>query len=111
VTPLSARTLPALGGVLPADRRMLEVMAAQDCLYSLVVKHPDGGLDARVIGSIVEYLFAPDDPDAVVAKMPAPETRIGDLVDDERFTSSYRDTLASLCTLGTRASLEAGVRG
>jgi mannitol 2-dehydrogenase len=63
-------------GILPADQRMQELMAAQDCLYTLVVKHPDGGLDARVVGSIVEYLFAPDDPDAVVEKMAAEQTRI-----------------------------------
>jgi mannitol 2-dehydrogenase len=63
-------------GVLPADRRMQQVMAAQDCLYTLVVKHPDGFLDARVIGSIREYLFAPDDPDAVVEKMADERTRI-----------------------------------
>jgi mannitol 2-dehydrogenase len=63
-------------GVLPADRRMQEVMAAQDCLYTLLVKHPDGELEARVVGSIVEYLFAPDDPDAVVETMAAGQTRI-----------------------------------
>jgi mannitol 2-dehydrogenase len=63
-------------GVLPADRRMAEVMAAQDCLYTLVVKHSDGTWDARVIGSIVEYLLAPDDPEAVVEKMAAESTRI-----------------------------------
>ncbi|MGY1742074.1 MULTISPECIES: mannitol dehydrogenase family protein [unclassified Blastococcus] len=63
-------------GVLPGDRRMAEVMAAQDCLYTVVVKHPDGFLDARVVGSVVEYLFAPDDPGAVVERMAAEETRI-----------------------------------
>ncbi|MBB3082401.1 mannitol dehydrogenase family protein [Geodermatophilus sabuli] len=63
-------------GVLPSDRRMAEVMAAQDGLYTLVVKHADGSLDARVVGSVVEYLLAPDDPDAVVEKMAAETTRI-----------------------------------
>src|SRR3712207_3411019 len=63
-------------GVLPGDRRMAEVMAAQDGLYTLVVKHPDGFLDARVVGSVVEYLFAPDDPEAVVEKMAAEQIRI-----------------------------------
>jgi mannitol 2-dehydrogenase len=63
-------------GVLPSDRRMAEVMAAQDCLYTLVVKHADGSLDARVVGSIIEYLLAPDDPEAVVEKMAAETTRI-----------------------------------
>jgi mannitol 2-dehydrogenase len=63
-------------GVLPTDRAMQEVMAAQDCLFTVVIKHPDGTLDARIVGSIVEYLFAPDDPEAVVAKMADPATRI-----------------------------------
>ncbi|TYP90341.1 mannitol dehydrogenase family protein [Blastococcus xanthinilyticus] len=63
-------------GVLPADRRMAEVMAAQDCLWTLVVRHPDGREEPRVVGSMVEYLFAPDDPGAVVEKMAAPGTRI-----------------------------------
>jgi mannitol 2-dehydrogenase len=63
-------------GVLPSDRRMAEVMAAQDCLYTLMVKHTDGNLDARVVGSIVGYLLAPDDPEAVVEKMAAESTRI-----------------------------------
>ena len=63
-------------GVLPSDRRMQEVMAAQDCLYTLVVKHPDGTLEPRVIGSIVDYLFAPDDPEAVIQRLAAEQTRI-----------------------------------
>lgn len=29
-------------GLLPGDRRMADVMAKQDCLYTLVLKHPDG---------------------------------------------------------------------
>ncbi|GID33292.1 mannitol dehydrogenase family protein [Paractinoplanes brasiliensis] len=63
-------------GVMPADRRMQQVLDAQDGLYTLVVKAPDGTLDARVIGSIKEYLFAPDDPEAVIEKMASPEVRI-----------------------------------
>jgi mannitol 2-dehydrogenase len=63
-------------GVLPSDRRMAEVMAAQDGLYTLVAKHTDGTLEPRVVGSVVEYLLAPDDPEAVVEKMAAETTRI-----------------------------------
>jgi mannitol 2-dehydrogenase len=63
-------------GVLPHDRRMADVMAAQEGLYTLVVKHPDGRLEPQVIGSIVDYLFAPDDPDVVVERMADPATRI-----------------------------------
>jgi mannitol 2-dehydrogenase len=63
-------------GVMPGDRRMQEVLDAQNGLYTLVVKAPDGTLEARVIGSIKEYLFAPDDPEAVIEKMASPEVRI-----------------------------------
>jgi mannitol 2-dehydrogenase len=63
-------------GVMPGDRRMREVLDAQDGLYTLVVKAPDGTLEPRVVGSIREYLFAPDDPEAVIEKMASPEVRI-----------------------------------
>jgi mannitol 2-dehydrogenase len=63
-------------GVLPGDRRMKDALDAQDCLYTLVLKYPDGTFEPRVIGSIVEYLFAPDDPEAVIEKMADPGTRI-----------------------------------
>jgi len=52
------------------------VLAAQDGLYTLVVKHSDGTYEARVIGSIIEYLFAPDDPEAAIEKMADASTRI-----------------------------------
>jgi mannitol 2-dehydrogenase len=63
-------------GVLPSDRAMRDALHAQDGLYTLVVKNPDGSLEARVIGSIIEYLLAPDDPEAVIEKMAASTTRI-----------------------------------
>jgi mannitol 2-dehydrogenase len=63
-------------GILPSDRRMKDVMAAQDCLYTLMVKHSDGSVEPRVIGSIVQYLFAPDDPEAVIEKLADEHTRI-----------------------------------
>ena len=44
-------------GVMAADRRMKQVLDAQDGLYTLVLKHSDGTYEPRVIGSIVEYLF------------------------------------------------------
>jgi mannitol 2-dehydrogenase len=46
-------------GVSRPDRRMAEALAAQDNLYTLLVKHPDGTLEPRVIGSIVDSLFPP----------------------------------------------------
>lgn len=63
-------------GVLPGDRRMADVMAAQDGLYTLLALRADGGREARVIGSIVDYRFAPDDPEGVIELIAAPTTRI-----------------------------------
>lgn len=63
-------------GLLPGDRRMSEVMAAQDCLYTLTVKHPDGALEPRVIGSLARYLYGPADPEAVLAQMADRQVRI-----------------------------------
>ena len=63
-------------GVMPFDLKMKEAMQSQDCLYTLVEKAPDGSWEPRVIGSIVQYLYAPDDPDAVIEKMADPSTRI-----------------------------------
>jgi len=63
-------------GVLPGDARMRDALTAQDGLYTLVEKAPDGTWAARVVGSIVEYLLAPDDPERVVERMADPAVRI-----------------------------------
>ena len=63
-------------GVLPADREMQRTLSAQDHLYTLVLKHADGRYEPRVIGSIIDYLFAPDDPEAVIDRLADPATRI-----------------------------------
>jgi mannitol 2-dehydrogenase len=63
-------------GVLPGDARMRDTLAAQDYLYTLVVKHPDGSTDDRVIGSIVGFVHAPDDPEAAVDCLADPAVRI-----------------------------------
>ncbi|WP_275287763.1 mannitol dehydrogenase family protein [Halomonas elongata] len=63
-------------GVMPGDRRMQQTLAAQDHLYTLMVKHPDGSLEPRVIGSMIDYRFAPDDPEAVIEAMADPAIRI-----------------------------------
>lgn len=63
-------------GVMPGDRKMADVMAAQNGLYTLLLENPDGTHDARSIGSIVDYRFAPDDPESVIELLAAPTTRI-----------------------------------
>jgi mannitol 2-dehydrogenase len=63
-------------GLQPSNVAMRDALAAQDGLYTLVIRHADGTWDARVIGSVTEYLFAPDDPEAAIEKMAAATTRI-----------------------------------
>jgi mannitol 2-dehydrogenase len=63
-------------GVLPGDKRMRDVMEDQDCLYTLVTKHADGKREGRVIGSMAEYLHAPENPEAVIEKMASEQVRI-----------------------------------
>jgi len=63
-------------GLLPTDRPMRDVLKAQDSLYTLVLKHPDGTLEPRIIGSIINYLLLADDPEAVLQAMTAPSIKI-----------------------------------
>ena len=63
-------------GLMPGDARMRDALAAQDGLYTLVTRAPDGVTTTRIIGSVVDYLFAPDDPEAVIERLADPATRI-----------------------------------
>jgi mannitol 2-dehydrogenase len=63
-------------GLMPGDARMRDALVPQDCLYTLTLRHPDGREDIRVVGSLVDYLFAPADPEAVLGRLTSPETRI-----------------------------------
>ncbi len=62
-------------GLLKHDARMRDVMRDQNCLYT-VVERDNTGDQARVVGSVAEFLFAPDDPEAVLEKMASPGTQI-----------------------------------
>ena len=62
-------------GLLPQDRPMAEALVPQDGLYTLLVRGAEGDR-ARVIGSLIEYLFAPDQPEAVLGALADARTRI-----------------------------------
>ena len=93
-------------GFLPSSADMRDVMAEQDCLYTVVVRHSDGTWEPTVVGSIVEYLFAPDSTEAVIEKMASPQIRIVSLTVTEggynldptsgRFDRSNPEVLADL---------------
>ncbi len=62
-------------GLLKHDARIRDVMRSQDCLYTLVERSLEGDT-ARIIGSIVDFSFAPDDPQKILEQMASPTTRI-----------------------------------
>ena len=62
-------------GLLPADKHMAEALIPQDCLFTVVAR--DASEDtARVIGSMTDYLFAPDNHARVLDRLADPATRI-----------------------------------
>jgi mannitol 2-dehydrogenase len=63
-------------GVMPADKRMRDALDGQDGLYTLIIEHPDGTREPHVVGSIVDFRYAPDDPEAVIELLADPATRI-----------------------------------
>lgn len=63
-------------GVMPGDAAMRDALAGQDYRYTLVEKHNDGSVAARQIASIRDFLFAPEDPGAVLNLLTNPAIRI-----------------------------------
>ena len=63
-------------GLLPGDAAMRDALSAQDYLYTLMEYSPSGERSVQVVGSMVGYLFAPDDPEAVLELMASPAVRI-----------------------------------
>lgn len=102
-------------GVLPQDKRIGEVLDDQDYLYTLVTVDPDGIREARIVGSVADFVFAPDDPQAVIDVLSSPSTMIVSLtiteggygVDD--LTGAFEPTdpsvLADLEDLSTPTSV------
>ena len=93
-------------GLLEQDRLMGRDLKGQDYLYTLLVSHPDGTFTARVIGSIIDYIFAPDNPDLLIERMAHPSTKIVSLTITEggynynqatgEFETENKDTLWDL---------------
>jgi len=63
-------------GLLPFDLPMRDAMLAQDCLYTVNEKSPNGETKTRVVQSMVEYIYAPDNFEAVVQRLGDPAIRI-----------------------------------
>ncbi|MDQ8182937.1 mannitol dehydrogenase family protein [Pelagicoccus sp. SDUM812005] len=63
-------------GLRQADRKIADVLKLQDYLYTVIVKHPGGQVENRVIGSIIDFMLGCDDPAAVTDRMASKETKI-----------------------------------
>jgi mannitol 2-dehydrogenase len=62
-------------GLLDGDRRMADVLEAQDHLYTLIERDSDGSRP-RVVGSIVDYTLAADDPRTFASHVADPNLAI-----------------------------------
>ena len=60
----------------PDNRARADAYRAQDTLYTVTEIDNDASRSVRVVGAIVEYLHAPADRDAVLARIADPDTRI-----------------------------------
>lgn len=62
-------------GLLPADRGIAEALVSQQGLYTVVVRSAEVDR-ARVVGTLLEYLFAPNQPEAVLDALADARTRM-----------------------------------
>lgn len=62
-------------GVLRSDSHMRDALKPQDCLYTVVERSAEAQ-QARVIGSLVDYVYAPSEREAAIEKIADPACRI-----------------------------------
>lgn len=63
-------------GLRTEDKRIKDVLEEQDYLYTLIIRHPDGKVETRIIGSIVDFLLRNDDPMPIINKMADEDIKI-----------------------------------
>ena len=62
-------------GIREEDRALKQALKSQDCLYTLV-ERADDQAQARIIGSMTDYVLGHEDVDAFTRRLAARETRI-----------------------------------
>jgi fructuronate reductase len=73
-------------GIVGMSLRSPDVCAAlapQDALYTVLQRGPDGD-GARIIGSVVDVITVPDDPDGAMRRLTDPDVRIVSLTVTEK---------------------------
>ena len=81
----AAREFGLVGvNLLPQDEAAARAVAAQDRLYTVLQRGEDGATRARIVGSVVDNLWAGDGAGPVLAALADPRTRIVSLTITER---------------------------
>lgn len=63
-------------GLREADRKMHTILKDQDYLYSLITRHPNGGVENEIIGSITDFILAVDAPEKLIDQLASIHTKI-----------------------------------
>lgn len=63
-------------GLRNEDHKISEVFSKQDCLYTLITRHPNGKVESEVMGQMTEFLWAPDNKQAVIERIANQDTKI-----------------------------------
>jgi mannitol 2-dehydrogenase len=63
-------------GLKKADKKIHTILKQQDYFYTVMIKHPNGTIESRVIGSIGDYLFAYENPAGAIEKLADRQIRI-----------------------------------
>ncbi|MEP1489608.1 MAG: mannitol dehydrogenase family protein [Algibacter sp.] len=62
--------------LLDSNRKIYNILKDQDGLYTLITKDTEGLHKTKVIGSIIEYFFGPENPMAVIERLANPDIKI-----------------------------------
>lgn len=63
-------------GLREGDRKIADIFEKQDCLYTLITRHPGGKVECDLMAQMTDFLLAPDDKQAVINRMAHPDTKI-----------------------------------
>ena len=63
-------------GLREGDRNIAEVFKRQDCLYTLITRHPTGKIESEVMQQMTSFLLATDQQQEVIDRMAHPDTKI-----------------------------------
>lgn len=98
-------------GLLPGDVAMRDALITQDFRYTLVERDADVIVRAREVASIIDYLYAPDDPEAVIERLACPSTRMVTLTITEGGYVEHEDESPSAFSYIVDALLRRRARG